>query len=78
MITQSEAPSPEEIQVHKHQIDISDLSAATENSFNRRNKRTFNTRKRITKNKQYVKYLALFPLRKDPIPNQDKKNYGAQ
>ena len=29
MITQSEAPKPEEIEVHKHQSDLSCLSAAT-------------------------------------------------
>ena len=29
--------------------------------------------KRITKKKKYIKSLALSPLRKDPITNQDKK-----
>ena len=29
MITQSEAPAPEEIEVHKHRRDISALSEAT-------------------------------------------------
>ena len=29
MTTQSEAPEPEEIKVHKHRRDIFDLSAAT-------------------------------------------------
>ena len=29
MITQSEAPAPEEIEVHNHQRDLSDLLAAT-------------------------------------------------
>ena len=29
MTTQSEAPAPEEMELHKHRRDISDLSAAT-------------------------------------------------
>ena len=34
--------------------------------------------KRIPKRKEYIKSLDLSPLRKYPIPNQDKKHYGDQ
>ena len=32
--------------------------------------------KSIIKKKNYIKYLDLYPLIKDPIPNQDKQNMG--
>ena len=31
---------------------------------------------RSPKKEKYIKYLAMYPLRKDPIPNQNKKFMG--
>ena len=71
MITQSEAPAPEEIEVHKH---ISVLSEAKgETGLTRGTRSSVTPEKRIPKKKIYIKPLDLSPLRKDPIPNQDTK-----
>ena len=78
MITRSEAPAPEKIEVKKHRRDLYDLSAATvEIGLTEVTRASVTPEKRIPKRKEYIKSLDLYPLRKYPIPNQDKK-YGTQ
>ena len=75
MITQSEAPAQEWIEVHKHWRDISALSAATVSTgLTGGTRASTKLEKRVPKKK---KSLDLYPLRKDPIKNQDK-NCGTQ
>ena len=77
MITQSETPVPEEIEVHKYRRYMSDFSAATRETGLTVGKRASVTPvKHIPKKKKYIKSLALSLLIKYPIPNQDKKIMG--
>ena len=67
LITQSESPAPKLILVEKLRIDIyvnSVLIGETRNSVT--------PGKCITRKKRKRKSLALYPTRKDTIPNQDK------
>ena len=75
MISQSEAPAPEEIEVYKQQRDLFSLSvSAVETNLTRGTRSSVTPEKRIPKKKKYIKPLALSPLRKGTIPNQDFKN----
>ena len=74
MISPSEAPAPEEIEVHKHQRYLSSLSEATgKTGLTGGTRVSVTPEKRIPKKKKNIKSLALSPLRKDKIPNQYKK-----
>ena len=72
LITQSEAPASEVILVEKFRTDIS------VNSWLIGETREIVTQEKHIpkKEKKYIKPLAMYPPRKDPIPNQDKKNLG--
>ena len=77
MISQSEAPAPEEIEVHKHVRDTSYLSAATgETCLPGGTRVSVTPEKHIPKKKKNIKSLALSPLRKNLIKNQDKNILG--
>ena len=60
MITQSEAPAPGLLEVHKHQRDLSSLSSETVETGGTRESVT--SEKRIPYKKIYIKYLSLSPL----------------
>ena len=63
--------------MHKHQRDVSAFSAATGETCLTGGKRASVTQeKRIPKKNKYIKSLAFSPLRKYPIPNQDRKIMG--
>ena len=63
MISQSEAPEPEEIEVHKHRIDKSYLSAATEEkSLTGGTRVSLTPEKFILKKKKNIKSLDLSPF----------------
>ena len=70
MITQSEAPVPEEMQVHKHRIDLSPMPAATgETGLTGGARSSVKPGKTHSKEGKNIKSVAFSPLRKDPIPN---------
>ena len=63
--------------MHKHRIYLSALSSATgETGLLGVTRASVTPEKRILKKKKYIKSLVLSPLRKDPIPNHDKKFMG--
>ena len=73
MITQSEAPAPELLVMDKLRTDLYvnyGLTGVTRASVK--------PKKRIPIRKRNKKSLAMSPLRKDPIPNQDKNTLGLQ
>ena len=71
MITQSEELAPEEIEVHKHWKDLSALSEATgETCLTWVTIASVTPENRIPKKKN-ISILALSPIRKDLITNQD-------
>ena len=71
MISQSETPAPEEIEVLKHRRDLSSFSLATgETCLTGGTRVSTTSEKHIPKKKKYIKSLALSPLRKYLIPNQ--------
>ena len=51
------------------------LSATVETGLTGVKRASVTPERRIPNKKKYIKSLALFPLRKDPIPNQDLKNW---
>ena len=63
MISQSEAPAPEEIEVHKHWRYVPSFYSATgETSLTGGTRVSVTPEKRIPKKKKYIKYLALSPF----------------
>ena len=79
MITQLEEPATEEIVVHKHRSDASALSGATvetSSGLTRGTRAIVTPKLCIPKKKKYIKFLAIYPPIKVPIPNEDLKSIG--
>ena len=73
LITQSEAPAPELIVVDKLRTDLSVNFVLTGET-----RVSVTPDKRIPRKKRNIKPLAIYPPRKDTIPNQDKNTLGLQ